>query len=157
MIQAYRTSMGGSMELVRDGALVVGTLAPERRIIEERNMRGEFVTPVTVHLMIDTGAATSVIEVGAVAPLELEPIRYQHLASVAHAATLRPVYRAELSLGFENGAPRVIPLPISFAAVPKTFDGSAFQGLIGRDFLRSFDLIYAGPEGRFELRRRTYD
>lgn len=152
----YRALMGTAEHLARGGAVVVGDLWPVKHARDEMEMRGEIPPHRVVHLQVDTGANMSILEVGVAAALGLEAIRYAPLVAVSHRPVPSPVFRAELRIGFENGSPQVVPIPFTFAGVPQTFDGAHFQGLLGRDFLRSYDLLYQGAAGRFELRRDSW-
>lgn len=155
MTRSFKGIVGTADDLVREGALVLGTLVPTRRERDEFVARGETPPAQIVQLQVDTGANLSILEVGVAAALGLEPIREVELVAVAHKPFLAPVFRAVLQLWLSDGAARELrELPITFAGVAQTFERSAFQGLLGREFLRAFDLNYRGPDGRFDLTRR---
>lgn len=99
--------------------------------------------PITVSMMIDTGASGSAIEPDVTAHLGLNPIDIVDLATPGNDVVTCEVF--PLRLHMPGGA------VASATAIGAQFKGQGIQGLIGRDLLRFGVLIYIGPENQFTL------
>ncbi|MDB4932724.1 MAG: hypothetical protein JWM10_5208 [Myxococcaceae bacterium] len=157
MTHAYRCPLGSGAELVRNGPVVLGKLRPSREVREAMQMRGEFVPPQQVKLLIDTGASFSMVSRSLATGLGLQPLRRHAVVGVSQKAEMCWVYEATLDLWLEGPSSRVeVALPLSVTGVADAHadvpHDAVVSGLLGRDFLASFVLLYDGPRARFELR-----
>lgn len=155
MIHVFRGWAGSADALQSEGAVVACRLWPSRAAQEARRRRGRIVTPQTVHLLIDTGAAVSGVVGSTIHALELAARRRIPIVPVSQETFETDVYSAIVELGVEHASgSETIHLPLDIVGLPESVSG-AYHGVLGRDFLRAFALVYEGPAGRFELRRET--
>lgn len=153
-MRSYQVPMGNALKLSQYGPLVVGKLRPSLAAVSEMYALG--LTPIfaaPVQFVIDTGAATSMIEISVARHLGLESERTVDLRGIAKNVVRCPLYSATLELGFkdEDGYEAMMPVPIALAGL-ESAPSNHYSGLIGRDFLMHFDLAYSGPTGEFALR-----
>ncbi len=113
--------------------------------------RGEVPPSAQVPLMLDTGAAVTLVDDTLVQSLGLTPIRYYPLILADGSSYVSPVYRISISIPMEDEAGR---------SITESFEGDTFgldsgeqahRGLMGRDLLRNFSFHYDGKSGSFEL------
>ena len=107
--------------------------------------------PVSVTLLIDTGASMTMIDEGVMLSLQLTPTSATEYHSSSTNGVSLPcnVYDVQLFLG-GMGRPntlRIDPLPVM--ATP--FINQAFQGLLGRDVLNQLQLAWKGPQRTLRL------
>jgi hypothetical protein len=114
-------------------------------------------TPKTMvhHLMVDTGAQSTVVENVIAEALGLIPIRYVRIMGVSGKPEDCPLYRMSITIGMEEDGSAGTVLPAQFVAnvagvgsPPKPL---THVGLLGRDFLSHVRLLYDGPKGEFEI------
>ena len=105
------------------------------------------VAPVVRTFLVDTGADMTIIADELVPILGLTPARTTYVAGLVTTTPRRVrLYPLHLKLaGFEIEA--------EVCALPRE-DGVA-DGLVGRDVLAHFNLVYDGPNGAYELRRTS--
>jgi hypothetical protein len=102
--------------------------------------------PISLNALIDTGATDSIISIGKINSLGLNPVNAQPVIGVGHTKpTHYPMYRVGMSLfGVEYYDTTVTVLPIN---IPYNT-----ECLIGRDILLRCLFTYNGPGGSFSLR-----
>ena len=59
--------------------------------------------------------------------------------------------RVESLLFDPSELPKMMPVGITIAATPNSTHELPHHGLLGRDFLSHFTMVYAGSSGRFDL------
>lgn len=154
MSGVYRCRMGDAEALQDQGPLVLGQLTLESRALARARSAGLSVPPRTVHLLVETGAATSGIGHDIALSLGLIADEVISVVSVTQTVMRTPVFPASLALWLEgDGPPRSELFPLRMVGLPPSRSG-AFDGVLGRDFLQRFELRYFGPDGRFELTLR---
>jgi hypothetical protein len=106
-------------------------------------------------MLIDTGAAFTLIDQTIALELGFLPHRFQEVIGVDQQPTERPVFRLTIGLTMvdELGRGRFFRFAEDIVGMPPVVRDEGYVGLLGRDFLRHFDLIYDGPNGRFQLVR----
>lgn len=154
MTWVHACPMGGGAELAVRGPVVIASLYPSLPVREEMGRVGEPPTRLTVRLLVDTGACGSALLVSRLRVVGASvSVRRREFVSVNHQTFTASIYRASLDVGFEWGrAPKLRSLPVDFAGLRDPDFEVAHDGVLGRDFLRAFDLFYRGPTGLFELR-----
>src|SRR5215475_8763234 len=85
------------MELVTQGPLVEVLFAPHRADVELLAQEGTTWQPIFHRMMIDTGAALTIVEDPVPQFLQLEPIRFQAIAGVTGDLDC-PVYRLQFNI-----------------------------------------------------------
>lgn len=104
--------------------------------------------------MVDTGAAGSGVVISVARALGLTVRRRIPVIPVSQETFEVDVYAAVVELGLEHAAgPEMLHIPLDIVGLPESITG-AHHGILGRDFLRAFDLNYRGPDGRFEIVQR---
>ncbi|MBK6534965.1 MAG: retroviral-like aspartic protease [Deltaproteobacteria bacterium] len=117
-------------------------------------MRGLDLPYVDVNLLIDTGASTSFVERHVVEALGIASIRRQVVTLADHKSVECLVYRATIDFPLQDAddhSPKMMPVGITIAATPNSTHELPHHGLLGRDFLSHFTMVYAGSSGRFDL------
>lgn len=106
-------------------------------------------------MMIDTGAAFTLIEENIPVEQGLRPIRFRDVIGVDQLPAMRPVFRMSLGLevGDGMGNNRTLVFKEDIVGMPVPQKPEQYAGLLGRDFLRHFRFVYDGPNARFELIR----
>lgn len=102
--------------------------------------------PVSVQLLVDTGASHSCIADGVLAPLGLHPVGTIGINTPSSHNIACALYAVRMTLphgGWLDTS--VIQVP------PGGLEGQTAQGLLGRDVLRYGLLIYLGQRGQFTL------
>ena len=143
---------GLDLTILSAGALIdvsIG-LSDSRRRVMQRQQR-DVPPPVSVTLLIDTGASMTMIDEGVMLSLQLTPTSAtEYHSSSTHGVSLPcNVYDVQLFLG-GMGRPntlRIDPLPVM--ATP--FINQTFQGLLGRDVLNQLQLAWKGPQRTLRL------
>ena len=82
--------------------------------------------------------------------LGVAPSGFEPIAGVSGSVDLRPIYRLGLYLDMvdDQGQHRHIRWNTDFVGMQPRAD---YDGLIGRDFLAYFRMVYDGPRGHFKL------
>jgi len=135
--------------LVALGPLVSVTLAPSPAM----RLPGLPVPRTQVSMMIDTGAQSTVIEDRIAVAMGLTPTRQQSMVGVSGVPELCPVYPVVITIGFADGSGNTAAADFMCDAIGMNAPPhqTAHQGLIGRDFLKHFELHYNGPAGTFDV------
>ncbi len=147
-----RTHQQPMLDLRREGPLVIAEVGVDLAKHHATLAAGAVPRRHLVKFMIDTGAELSFIYEAIAINLGLRPIRQQAIVGISQRPETHTVYTATLHLGFEKPAPEIIPIPMALAGMKERVALPAFDGLLGRDFLASFDLAYSGPSNTFALR-----
>lgn len=150
----FHGNAGSKERLIAEGPVVAARLRPGRAVAEIARMRGLDLPYVDVNLLIDTGASTSFVERHVVEALGIASIRRQVVALADHKSVECLVYRATIDLPLQDAddhSPKMTPLGITIAATPNATRELPHHGLLGRDFLSHFTMVYAGSTGRFDL------
>lgn len=139
--------------LVENGPLVAVTLG---HVDDYVGMEGRRPTNFPrSKMMIDTGAAFTLIEETIAVRLGFRPVRFREVIGVDQAPSMRPVFR--MSIGLEVGDGLGNNLTVVFkeqvVGMPPPAHPEEYVGLLGRDFLRHFEFTYDGPNARFSLAR----
>jgi predicted aspartyl protease len=114
-------------------------------------LKGEFPPRRTVRLMVDTGAELSFVARSVAVDLGLRQLRTAEIVGVSQRPEVHPVYAATLFLGINTPTPDIVQIPIEVAAMRENITGVPFNGLLGRVFLRDFELAYSGRDHTFAL------
>lgn len=106
--------------------------------------------PIPISALVDTGAATTMIQQWVFDQLELWPVGQQliHTASTGGNPVTADVYAIDISLAGEETGLLASNLKVLSA---KELSGLGVQALLGRDILGRGLLIYDGLERRFTL------
>jgi hypothetical protein len=127
--------------------LVVGVSLPRATALKATGV--EPPSPVTVKFLVDTGASSTVLDENAIAPLKLVPTGQAWVNSPTTGAIPESrfqydiglmLYHVDNSRFFQN-------LPI----IATDFSSQKIGGLLGRDILSKWLLVYNGPGDRFAL------
>jgi hypothetical protein len=102
-------------------------------------------------LMVDTGAQVTSVDDALCRELGLTPVRYRPIIGVHNKAEDRPVYLMGVGLGMGDGGGAVEIVTFLAEVVGMPTPAGSIDGLLGRDFLVGFRLVYDGPTGRFEI------
>lgn len=115
----------------------------------ERGEREPEPIPST-RLVVDTGSFYTLLDERIPQRLGVMPSGFEPIAGVSGSVDLRPVYRLGLYLDMvdESGQHRHIRWSTDFVGMRPRAD---YDGLIGRDFLAYFTMVYDGPRGLFRL------
>jgi hypothetical protein len=135
--------------LARDGPLVAAAFRPDPDV----GRAGTRIPAVSVSMMLDTGAARSLVDDRVPRRLGIVPHGYEYVVGVTGAVEWRPVYPMVMELEFSDHAGRVYTTEYREDIIgmkPKAHDAHGC-GLIGRDFLEGLELMYDGVAGRFAL------
>lgn len=141
-------------DLIRHGPLVEVTLELTRSTISNRQSRGQALSPpMTVQMLIDTGAQLTALEESIPKQLGLEPLYHTLVTGVSQEAQTCPAY--VMVLTFEmidtNGQKKVCTRESEVIGVNIPPSPHPHVGLLGRDFLKHFRFVYEGDTGSFEL------
>ena len=139
-------------ELLSFGALAQVQLLPHPIIRAARAASGSYPEP-TVMMMVDTGAARTVIERRIAESLGLTPIRFDPMIGVSQKIEYHPVYMMTMRIAVEenNGVTGSLDFDAQITGMESPPIPTQHAGLIGRDFLRMVHVIYNGPKGNVEL------
>ena len=116
-------------------------------LVRPASRGGAYRKPLTAYL--DTGASASMLDVGVIGRLGVEPVRTTALNVLGREEVFfHDLYEVEVGLVLPAAPPYWVPLTILGGAV---FPTGAVAAL-GRDFLRRFVFTYDGPRERVTLR-----
>ena len=143
----------GPVGLAINGPLVNITIQPAPEVVQSMRDAGIEPKSVNTKMMVDTGAARTVIEDKVAQHLGLNPLRYASFVGVSQKSEKYPVYRVTISIAMEDEKKRraVVAFTSDVAGVPSPTFSAEHQGLIGRDFLQHVRFVYDGPKGQFEI------
>lgn len=139
------------MGLVTHGPLVEVLFAPHRADVELLAEEAIAWQPISHRMMIDTGAALTIVEDPVPRFLQLEPIRFQAIAGVTGDLDC-PVYRLQINIrsnGHDHGHIQFNSDIVAIPPVPEI--ARPHVGLLGRDFLQFVRFEYDGPSGMYQL------
>ncbi len=139
------------IDIVREGAIVVAELDVDRARRQMLTLKGEFPPRRTVRLMVDTGAELSFVDQAVAMDLGLRQLRSAEIVGVSQRPEVHPVFAATLFLGINTPTPGIVQIPIEVAAMRENITALPFNGLLGRVFLRDFELEYSGRDHAFAL------
>jgi hypothetical protein len=135
-----------------DAILLPPPAQAERLIAERRKM-----PKVPATFMIDTGAQRTAIDRSLAGELDLTPIRFEQIVGVSQKAEEYPVFRLVLQLRVSRGEKfHQYDYPTDVIGVPSpAASRQQHYGLLGRDFLQAWRLVYDGPSAvvEFEIRQ----
>jgi len=152
-----RCRKGPPGDLLRHGPLVDAILLPplvqaERLVAEHKK-----VPKVSATFMIDTGAQKTAIDRSLADELNLTPIRFEQIVGVSQKAEEYPVFRLVLQLRVSSGEKsHQYDYPTDVIGVPSpVVSQQQHFGLLGRDFLQAWRLVYDGPSAvvEFEIKQ----
>lgn len=150
-----RGHAGSREQLVHDGAVVLLRLRPTQVVARWGAQHGRDPVHVDVHLLIDTGASTTFVQQHFVDQLGIVSSDRKEVRLADQKTVWCPIYRAAVDVPLQDADddrnPTVATVPIRIAATPSPLVDLPHHGLLGRDFLAHFDLVYHGGTGRFEL------
>lgn len=151
-----RTYVGRNTDrsaLWRAGPVVAALLTPGAVDLGELQKRGGGENKTQRRLLIDTGADHSMIYQSVATSLSLRPIRTEKVGGINVEPITCFVYAAAILMPVdeERGGHTMLRVPLSFRSLPDKADPRRIDGLLGRDFLRDFDMAYRGPAGMFTL------
>ena len=106
-------------------------------------------------MMIDTGAAFTVIEEPLAEALGLRPVRFREVIGIDQKPMERPVFPMSVVLAMHDGlgTSKSVRFKVDIVGVPTRARDEGYIGLLGRDFLQHFEFLYDGPKARFTLIR----
>ncbi len=106
-------------------------------------------------MLIDTGAAFTLVDENICLELGFAPHRFQEVIGVDQRPHERPVFRLTVGLRMHDdiGRARNVRFVEDIVGMPRPVRDEGYVGLLGRDFLRHFELIYDGPTSHFQLVR----
>lgn len=134
-----------SPTLAGEGPLIEVQIGIPKALEEALALTGSPIpSPVTIQMMVDTGASLTMIRTGVAKSLGLSPIGTVKVSTAS--ATGVPCAQYAVRLGFGSGVSangKVVEAPFP--------GGSTLQGLLGRDVLAFGTLIYIGTSGVFSL------
>lgn len=144
--------------LVSVGPIVKVTLLPHPADVDK--MLAEGITPkgAIANMMVDTGAARTLIDDSIAQDLRLKPLRLTPIIGVSQKPMDCPVYRMQMQIKMADGSgrERAVAFVADIVGMPSSNESiGQHQGLIGRDFLRYVKFVYDGPTGSFEIIDRT--
>lgn len=140
--------------LVQFGPLIEVVLSPHPIAAEKIVAAGGKPISLRTKLMIDTGAQKTVVENVIAESLKIPPIRHVPMVGVSQKPEMCPLYM--MSIGFLMGdGTNTEALMFSSEVVGMNTPPSRTEhcGLLGRDFLAHFRLVYDGPSGMFEVHK----
>ena len=138
--------------LERHGPLVSVIVTPSAAVMKVLAESGKTAAQARVHLLIDTGAELTSIHDDVIQTLGVQPVRMQSIGGVSGKPEDYPVYRLMLHIGVTDGTRSTsLAVAADVVGMPPSSTHPDMRGLIGRDFLRHFRLVYDGPSGGFEL------
>jgi hypothetical protein len=110
-------------------------------------------SPLLVKLLIDTGAQVSAVEETFAIQLGLRPKRFVSLAGISQQAQLCPVYAMTLAFAMvdDTGQKKEVAISSEVVGVSSPPNPHTHVGVLGRDILSHFRLLYEGDTGLFEL------
>ena len=138
---------GTTDNLVALGPLVQVRISPQPSVM----VPGAAPQVVTALMRIDTGAQRTVIDDRIAVGMGLTPIRFASMVGVSGKPELCPVYPINITIGFADAAGNTAQCDYGCFAIGMNPQATAHQGLIGRDFLKYFELHYNGPKSTFEI------
>ena len=120
----------------------------------------EDLAPATfprLKMMIDTGAACTLIEEQIAITMGLRPVRFEEVIGVDQKPTMRPVFRMSIGLevGDGMGNNHMAVFRETVVGMHPPLREEPYVGLLGRDFLRHFQFMYDGPSASFVLQRHS--
>ena len=126
------------------GPILQGFIGPSRELISTFGVDA-VAAPIPVSMLVDTGAAATVITPETAALLGLRSVGavYVHTPTTIEAVICRQ-FHINLYLSQEYAVDNIL-------AIEAPLTGQSFQCLIGRDVLSRGTLLYAGRENRFSL------
>jgi hypothetical protein len=140
-------SSAGAMAAL--GPLLYVVFRPHRDLAPARNKRrGDRVA-----MLVDTGAACTMVDGRTARALGYEPVRLAHIGGSTGSPEPLPVYVMEMTIRFVDEDGRTHDVTTSLDVVgfdPRPQRGTAF-GLLGRDCLARMRFVYDGPRGAFSL------
>lgn len=138
-------------ELVAQGPLVDVLFTPHPADVELLAQEGTAWQPISHRMMIDTGAALTIVEDPVPQFLQLEPMRFQAIAGVTGDLDC-PVYRLQINIRSSSHDDRRIQFAADIVAIPPVPElARPHVGLLGRDFLQLVRFEYDGPSGVYQL------
>ena len=139
--------------LINTGPCVAVILSPGEVSAQALLANGKTVPAVSALLMIDTGAQLTCIDQALATGMGLRPMRFSPVVGVSGVANDFPVYRMGITIAMADasGTQMQICYSADVVGMPTPSQHSQHRGLLGRDFLRHFKLIYDGSRGEFEL------
>lgn len=128
------------------GPLVKVTLQPSlagAKTLSRLNL--PTVTPITVDMLLDTGADSTFVDEDLISPWNLPYANYGTARSINGAARVM-VYELSLHVhGSKGQLPWHSPAVMVHAMGNQPFAGQPYVGLVGRDMLDRTVFIYNGP------------
>ena len=157
MTYLCRCRRGPPGDLLQHGPLVDATLQPPRVQAERLTTEHKKVPRVPATFMIDTGAQKTAIDRSLADKLKLTPIRFEQIVGVSQKAEEYPVFRLVLQLRVSSGdKSHQYDYPTDVIGVPSpAASQQQHYGLLGRDFLQAWRLVYDGPSAvvEFEIKQ----
>lgn len=133
-------------DLQRIGPVVEALIGPSSILKEAlQKEKKEIPRPVSVRMLIDTGASISAIKKGIAAQLGLKPHGITKIATPSNGAFQCSLYDIDILFPVHHlviGNVRVIE---------GIFEGQNIDGLIGRDILKLGLLVYTGYDNSFTI------
>lgn len=137
------------IRLVAEGPQIAVTVRHHPVDAAEMRQLGQSPGSMTTTLLIDTGAAHTVIDEVILAQIGVVPFSTASLISAAGITPDCPVYMVELALAL-TGAELLVRGPV--IGLPGRFPAHfPYRGILGRSSLQGARFIYDGPTGTFTL------
>ncbi|MBI5515823.1 MAG: retroviral-like aspartic protease family protein [Deltaproteobacteria bacterium] len=135
--------------LEREGAILLAKLGPDPRRAQAMDAGGNFIAPLPVRMMIDTGAEMSLVSERFVRALDLRCVGDMTITGISQRPEVHQVYLATLHMPAEEPEPQLVMIPLRVASMRENIGRSQFDGLLGRSFLAAFNFAYAGTTDSF--------
>jgi hypothetical protein len=135
-------------DLVNRGPLIRVALLPHPMA---RSSGEEDSSPISAQFLLDTGAQHSFVERGLAITMGLSPLRYVPIIGVSHKSEDCPVYPMTIRMDVQDGQSKLTDYVDYNTTVVGMRCPPDWRGLLGRDFLRRFRMIYDGSRGLVEL------
>lgn len=107
-------------------------------------------------LLLDTGAQSTLVVPSVLRSLGIPAARTANVLGVSGHEKVCLAYAVLIEIQVSNSAGARSWAQVKCTAVesPREFKGEPYEGLLGRDFLRSVRLTYDGPTGTIDLEVR---
>lgn len=134
------------------GAMLAVEIAPPQPLTDLLASQGKTIPPIkTGYALIDTGASVTTLHEQYVKDLGVQAVNARNLSTPSGGVETHNSYPVRLRVPSHNVDEELSEIITADLAKFLTPEGEPIIGLIGRDFLKSFVLIYNGELGMYTL------
>lgn len=138
--------------LINVGPLAEVSLSPSPDVAAILTGSGKPLPTRVVKMMVDTGAQKTVVEDKIAAALGLVPLRFTPMVGVSQKPELCPLYLMSVHIAMTDGKKNtVVTFTAEIIGMASPPQPQLHAGLLGRDFLSHFKMVYDGKGGIFEI------